>query len=153
MKTMMLLTGSLMLAGCMAEPEPADNSGQASPASPEASSEAAHSSGETQMQIPQDLEEGLQAARNDLSEKTGHRLEEITVSRLEHVTWRSGALGCPDPEMMYTQALVPGYRIELVADNQRYHYHGASGREPSWCPTERVERPAEVNQDGLPEEI
>lgn len=153
MKNIIVLTGSLMLAACMAEPEPADNSGQMPQASPEASSQVSHSSGESEMQIPRDLEEAVQAARNDLSETTGHALEDIAVSRAQHVTWGNGALGCPEPDMMYTQALVPGYRIELLADNQRYQYHGASGRQPFLCPTKRAQQPARIDQDGASAEI
>src|ERR1044071_7735897 len=34
----------------------------------------------------------------------------VVLSRAEQVTWPNGALGCPEPGMMYTQALVPGFR-------------------------------------------
>ena len=34
------------------------------------------------------------------------------------VTWSDGSAGCPEPGMMYTQALVPGYRIVLQAGDR-----------------------------------
>jgi hypothetical protein len=37
--------------------------------------------------------------------------------------WRDGALGCPKPGEMYTQAIVPGYRAVLQAGGEKYAYH------------------------------
>lgn len=51
----------------------------------------------------------------------------------EQVTWRDGSLGCPQPDMSYTQALVNGYRIQLAVDGVTYWYHGANGAPPFAC--------------------
>lgn len=51
----------------------------------------------------------------------------------EEVTWNDGSLGCPAPDMAYTQALVDGYRIVLLADGERYRYHGSLQAEPFLC--------------------
>jgi hypothetical protein len=45
--------------------------------------------------------------------------EDIEVVVAEEVTWPDGALGCPEPDGMYTQALVEGYRIVLEVDGRR----------------------------------
>ena len=45
-----------------------------------------------------------------------HAVEDVTVVSYEDVTWPDGALGCPEPGMSYTQALVPGARLVLEAD-------------------------------------
>ncbi len=58
----------------------------------------------------------------------------ITVVRAQAVTWPSGALGCPEPEMMYTQALVPGYWVELEVDGQRMDYRAATAGGFRHCP-------------------
>jgi hypothetical protein len=42
---------------------------------------------------------------------------------------------------MYTQALVPGYRIRIAAGSQMLDYHGGREGPPSYCPTERVTPP------------
>jgi hypothetical protein len=50
------------------------------------------------------------------------------------VTWSDGALGCPEPGMMYTQALVDGYRIILeTGDGERVFFHGEDGQPPFRC--------------------
>lgn len=72
-------------------------------------------------------------ARRDLAERLGVDLADIEVAAYETVIWRDGSLGCPQPGMMYTQALVDGYLIQLVVDGQAYNYHGANGRDPFLC--------------------
>ena len=39
------------------------------------------------------------------------------------LTWPDGSLGCPKPGEMYTQMIVPGYRVVLQAGGERYAYH------------------------------
>lgn len=52
---------------------------------------------------------------------------EIEVIRSEEITWSDGSLGCPQPGMSYTQAMVDGYRVILGHDGRIYPYHGAEG--------------------------
>lgn len=59
--------------------------------------------------------------------------DDIEVVQAESVTWSDGALGCPQPDEMYTQALVEGYRIELSVAGETVYYHGADGDEPFRC--------------------
>lgn len=35
----------------------------------------------------------------------------VVLTRAEQLTWSDGSLGCPEPGRMYTQMLVPGYRV------------------------------------------
>ncbi len=49
----------------------------------------------------------------------------IVVVRGESVTWSDGSLGCPQPGMNYTQALVPGYWVVLDADGTEYDYRAS----------------------------
>ncbi len=46
----------------------------------------------------------------------------IEVVRVEAVDWPDGCLGCAKLEELCTEAIVPGYRIVLKADNQEYEY-------------------------------
>lgn len=59
--------------------------------------------------------------------------DDIEVVQAESVIWSDGALGCPQPDEMYTQALVEGYRIELSVAGETVYYHGADGDEPFRC--------------------
>ncbi|MFO7960400.1 MAG: hypothetical protein R6U94_05595 [Nitriliruptoraceae bacterium] len=69
----------------------------------------------------------------DAAERTGLAEDDIEVEDLSMVTWSDGALGCPEPDVMYTQALVEGYRIVLDADGRQLVYHGALGDDPFLC--------------------
>jgi hypothetical protein len=47
--------------------------------------------------------------------------------------------------MMYTQALVPGFRIVLNARGALLAYHASADGQPMFCPAERVVSPAVVD--------
>lgn len=80
------------------------------------------------------LAKEIAAAKADLmGRRSTLKAEEISVVSAESVEWNDGSLGCPQPGMMYTMALVPGYQIVLAAGGQTYDYHGANGRPPSLC--------------------
>ena len=70
----------------------------------------------------------LDAILADLAGRRDVSTDEIEVVRGESVVWRDGSLGCPQPGMMYTQALVPGYQVVLRVDDETFDYHaGESG--------------------------
>ena len=52
-------------------------------------------------------------------------VEDLTVESAEAVTWPDGSLGCPEPGMMYTQALVDGYRVVIGLGDQRFDFRGS----------------------------
>ena len=85
-----------------------------------------------------------QQAISDLAERLQIEPQTITVTRVEVVTWPNGSLGCPEPGMMYTQALIDGFFIQLQVGDQRYNYHSGSRGAPTLC-----ESPGEV----LPEDL
>lgn len=58
----------------------------------------------------------------DAAERLDVEASEIVVVRAEAVTWPDGSLGCPEPGVVYTQALVPGYWVVLEADEQQLDY-------------------------------
>ena len=47
----------------------------------------------------------------------------VVLTRAEQVTWPNGALGCPEPGTMYTQALVPGFRVLAKTTGGELLYH------------------------------
>ena len=69
----------------------------------------------------------------DAAERTGVAAGDIEVVEFSLVTWPDGAIGCPEPGVVYTQALVDGYRIVLDADGTQLTYHGATGADPFLC--------------------
>ncbi len=85
--------------------------------------------------------EMIEAALDDAANRSTTARADIKVISEEAVTWPDGSLGCPQPGMMYTQALVPGYRIVLQAGEQMLNYHAMSRGKPVFCPASRVTAP------------
>ncbi|MFN8443197.1 MAG: hypothetical protein U0175_20650 [Caldilineaceae bacterium] len=72
-------------------------------------------------------------AMKDLAKLTGLSLDQITLVSNEAVTWPDGALGCPQPGMVYMQVLVDGSRIVLSAGGKSYEYHSGDQRGAFLC--------------------
>lgn len=73
-------------------------------------------------EVPEDL---LNAILADAADRSGLPVEAFTVLRDEAVTWSDGSLGCPQPDVIYTQALVPGYRVVVAVGDQTFDYRAA----------------------------
>jgi hypothetical protein len=86
--------------------------------------------------------EMIEAALDDAANRSTVARAEIKVVSEEAVTWPDGSLGCPKPGMLYTQALVAGYRIVLQAGDLVLNYHSAARGKPVFCPASRVTAPA-----------
>jgi hypothetical protein len=56
------------------------------------------------------------------AELTGLPVAELEVLRSLRVTWRDGSLGCPEPGMNYTMALVPGWHMIIRAGERLLDY-------------------------------
>ena len=69
----------------------------------------------------------------DAASGAGVDQSEVEVVAAEAVTWPDGALGCPQPDQMYTQALVPGYRVILEIDGDELHFHASESGEFAFC--------------------
>lgn len=61
--------------------------------------------------------------QDDLARRALVKHEAITLVSATEQQWPNGALGCPQPGQMYTQAIVPGYRVVLQAAGEKYAYH------------------------------
>ena len=67
----------------------------------------------------------LDVILKDLAGRTGAALEKIAVIQSQATIWNDGSMGCPQPGVMYTQALVNGYWVILQIGNQKYDYRAA----------------------------
>jgi hypothetical protein len=47
----------------------------------------------------------------------------VVLARAEQVTWSSAALGCPEAGTIYTQSLVPGFRLVAKTAEGELSYH------------------------------
>ena len=128
----MLPTLALVVAGCASQgASPAASSPDAMP--PESAGPSLPAG-----DVPREL---LEAAVADAAERAGVDAAAVSVVTAEAVTWRDGSLGCPEPGMMYTQALVPGFRVVLEAGGEELHFHAAEPGPLTYC--EDPEPPAE----------
>lgn len=82
------------------------------------------------------LREVVEAA----SERTGAPSGSVTIITAEPVTWSDGSLGCPEPGQLYTQALVPGFRIVVEVMGEQLAYHASDNGTIRHC--ERPQPPA-----------
>jgi hypothetical protein len=67
--------------------------------------------------------------------------EHLVIVRAKSVVWNDGSLGCPEPGMQYTQALVNGYWVVIDAAGQTYDFR--VGRDGGFrlCPSGRGHPP------------
>lgn len=143
-KMFSLLLAVLFLAGCQPAraamtslpPEPADSQPPATPLSVATLPDRMDASMTQQPdslsptdsgtpvtgEAPADL---IAAILQDLAQRTGADPQRVVVIRAQAVVWNDGSLGCPQPGMFYTQALVRGYWVVLALDGKTYDYHAA----------------------------
>jgi hypothetical protein len=79
------------------------------------------------------LKEPVVQAMTDLSQRFGFSMDDIKLVSLLEVTWPDGSLGCPQPGMAYTQALVPGQQMILRVAGEEYYYHSGRGGQFDYC--------------------
>jgi hypothetical protein len=68
-------------------------------------------------------------------------LEQLVIVRVESVVWNDGSLGCPEPGMEYTQALVEGYWVIIGAAGQTYDFRVGRCGSFRLCPAGRGRPP------------
>lgn len=87
----------------------------------------------TKTPVPGESNALVQKAKRDLAARLNIEIAAIDLVRFDEVTWRNGSLGCPQPGMAYTQALVNGSLIVLRAGGVQYEYHSGGGMDPFYC--------------------
>ena len=66
--------------------------------------------------------ETVNKVKGDLVKRINAEQDSIDVLHAESLIWNDGSLGCGKPGQMYTQALIPGYRIILGHAGQQFDY-------------------------------
>lgn len=115
-------------------PEPTHQAVTVEPATPADTEEVSMTPWPT---APAPADPGAQAlvdqARQDLAQRLGVSRDAIGLVSFESVVWPDGGLGCPSPDVAYTQVQVEGYRIVLGHGKRVFAYHGGAGRAPFLC--------------------
>ena len=103
---------------------------------------------EMEMEMPDsqdqiDIESVIDAAKAAFAERMAVALDAVEVISARRVTWGDGAVGCPEPGMMYTQALVPGFYVHLRSRGEDGFFHAARDGQPFYCPKDRSQPPVD----------
>jgi hypothetical protein len=83
----------------------------------------------------------LDVALDAASKETGLAKSELEVLIAEAVVWPDGSMGCPMPDIVYTQATVAGYRVRVRAGDVLLNYHANSKGLVFLCPSVSVTDP------------
>jgi hypothetical protein len=121
------LLAVLVLGACAAEAAPSP------PADPSPTASQADETAEPVTPVADISEAGLAAVVARAAEEAGVAIDEVRVVSAEEVTWPDGSLGCPEPGMGYTQALVAGFRVVLEIGGDELNFHAAQGGEFRFC--------------------
>jgi hypothetical protein len=83
-------------------------------------------------------QEWVNYALMDLADRLGIQTDEIIFTDYKRVIWPDAGLGCPHPDIFYTQVQQEGYLILLQVGNKIYSYHGGglSNKKPFLCENE-----------------
>ena len=65
----------------------------------------------------------------------------VTVISARRVDWPDGSLGCPVPGEVYTQAIVPGYHVQVSAAGKVMDYRADLAGRFFVCGPQRLRRP------------
>ena len=79
------------------------------------------------------LQSLVKNARADLAHRLNIPESEISVLEARDVVWPDSSMGCPQPGMLYTEVLTPGYLILLEANGQKYEYHAGKSSDIFLC--------------------
>jgi hypothetical protein len=63
---------------------------------------------------------------DDVATRLGVDPSGVTIVEATAETFPDGSLGCPEPGMMYTQALVDGYQVIVEANGTQLDYRGSA---------------------------
>jgi hypothetical protein len=58
----------------------------------------------------------------DAASRAGIGVDAVTVLSSVFKDWPDGSLGCPEPGMLYTQVVTPGYQVVVEAGGEEYDY-------------------------------
>lgn len=93
---------------------------QATPNTPQRAPSQDAAPAEATGEVPQQI---LSVFRDDLARRALVKPETITLVSATEQQWPDGSMGCAKPGEMYTQMIVPGYRVVLQAAGEKFAYH------------------------------
>lgn len=76
--------------------------------------------GSTENELP--VEPAAASARKDLANKLSVDEKSIVIMQITDTTWNDGCLGLGGPAEICLQALVPGFKVEMLVQGKTYIY-------------------------------
>ena len=121
LRTLLIIgAASIVLAACTAS---GGANGSASPqASVPSTGPSTEPAGDGGSSLPTSITDPIVA---DAATRLGVDPSAVTIVEGHAETWSDGSLGCPQPGMMYTQALVDGYQVIVEANGTQLDYRGS----------------------------
>ena len=120
-RTTLFLLAALAVAACSSGAAPSSNPNLASdrPSASFPGETPPPSDAPVIGEAPQAL---VDAILDDVVARTGVARDAIKVTRAQAMEWSDGSMGCPEPGMMYTQAIVEGFWVVVEVDARSYDY-------------------------------
>lgn len=116
-------------------PSPADSAPAMSAPTAEPTASAAPSTGAGTLPADIRTRPEVAAAIADTASRAQVDPGQVLVAAWSPVTWNDGSIGCPQKDMLYTQALVDGELLMLRVDQALFQYHSARGGPFAYCAT------------------
>lgn len=65
----------------------------------------------------------IEAARHRVAQDLGIDASDITVVSFELTEWQDSCLGVNLPDQVCSQVIVPGYKVNMIANSNAYEAH------------------------------
>lgn len=132
LRTLLIIGAAILLITACTGSGGAASGGAARPsvAAPVPSAGPAEPSAGGGVSLPSDITDPIVA---DAATRLGVDPSMVTILDAHAETWPDGSLGCPEPGMMYTQALVDGYQVIVEAGGTRLDYRGGGAGQFQLC--------------------
>jgi hypothetical protein len=144
MLTRLILLTVIWLAACTPIPAQRLDSQSVATTKPDSSSPMETTIPEVQPTVAETIDVVsrtiVEKARADLMKRLNLAAEQIRLAEVRPMNWPDSSLGCPQPDMAYSQVLTPGYWILLEADGRQYHYHADEADQLIFCPQDSSDR-------------
>src|SRR3954452_10547365 len=79
--------------------------------------------------VPPETKAAVEAALADAASHLGVARDQLRVDSVTARQWGDSSLGCPSPELLYSQVVTPGFLILITNGARQLEYHtDARGR-------------------------
>lgn len=120
LRTILIMGAAIVVvAACAASSGAGGPDAAPSVAAPDTSSEPAAGG---DVSLPAEITNPILA---DAATRLGVDPSAVTIVSAHAETFSDGSLGCPEPDMMYTQAIVDGYQVIVEANGTQVDYRGS----------------------------